>query len=151
MAGRLDDSDRSLRKSLELSPQRITAHFMLALNELTRGRLDEALAETRLEPAPYVRLTGLAVVHHARGEHEESGAALQELVTTWGRTSAFQVAGVHARREEIDRAFHWLEIAWAQRDPGLIFVRPEPIFRPLHSDARWRPFLEKMGLLWEPS
>jgi TolB-like protein/Tfp pilus assembly protein PilF len=146
LAGKLDDSDRSCRKALELSPQRIAAHMILALNQLARGRVGEALAEARLEPATYGRLTALAAVHRAAGQEAESDAALKELEARFGDDAAYQVAGVYANRGDNDSAFGWLERAWSQRDPGLTMVLTEPLFQTLHVDPRWKRFLETIGL-----
>ena len=45
-----------------------------------------------------------------------------------------------------DRAFEWLERAYLQRDSGLPQMQSWPLPRNLHGDARWEPFLQKMGL-----
>jgi hypothetical protein len=50
-----------------------------------------------------------------------------------------------AWRGEIDRAFEWVERAYAQRDPGITNVATDPFFRPLYNDYRWLPFMRKMG------
>jgi hypothetical protein len=47
---------------------------------------------------------------------------------------------------DADRAFEWLERAYQQRDTGLPQMQSWPLLRNLHGDARWRPFLEKIGL-----
>lgn len=60
--------------------------------------------------------------------------------------SANLVAEVYAARGEVDRAFEWLERAYAQRDPGLAEMKAAPYLRSLHGDQRWVAFLKKMGL-----
>ena len=59
---------------------------------------------------------------------------------------AYQIAEAYGRRGDADRAFEWLERAYVQRDGGLSWMKASRHLRPLHRDARWRPFLEKMGL-----
>jgi hypothetical protein len=49
---------------------------------------------------------------------------------------AYQIAQVHASRREPDAAFEWLDRAYTQGDPGLSYMKPEPLFRPLHGDPR---------------
>jgi len=92
------------------------------------------------------RLLGLAIIQHARGRAEASNAALDELVGKHASGNALQIAQAHAFRGEADAAFEWLERGFAERDPGLIDMKPNPLFRNLHTDARWPPFLHKMGL-----
>jgi hypothetical protein len=49
-------------------------------------------------------------------------------------------------RENVDRAFEWLERAYVQRDVGLADIKPGAHLRSLHRDPRWGAFLRKMGL-----
>jgi hypothetical protein len=49
-------------------------------------------------------------------------------------------------RGDADRAFEWLERAYAQRDPGLTDTKVSRRLRSLHGDPRWGAFLKKMGL-----
>lgn len=144
--GRLSDAEASFRKALELSPQYTRIHANLGLVLLFQGRLDEALLEARQESSETFRLRGIALVQHARGGAAESEAALRELIASFPEDSAFQIAEVHAFREEADQAFEWLERAYRQRDAGLVSMRNALLLRNLHGDSRWQPFLERMSL-----
>ena len=39
-----------------------------------------------------------------------------------------------------------MEITLANNDAGLGQINSEPMFRNLHSDPRWLPFLERIGM-----
>ncbi|HEY6867281.1 MAG TPA: protein kinase [Candidatus Eisenbacteria bacterium] len=145
--GRLAEAEQAFRKSLELSPQRITSRHMLAMVLADQGRHDDALVEANLEPAGWARLTSLAYVHHVAGRKAESDEALAELEAEHGQVAAFQIAAVHSARGEIDAAFAWLERAVAQRDPGVSLSYGEPTFRSLHGDPRWDAFLRQAGFV----
>ena len=86
------------------------------------------------------------MIHHALGHPAESDAALQALIDGFGWTAAYQVAEVYAYRNEVDKAFEWLERAYAQRDPGVVYTATDKLLRPLHGDPRWQPFLQRMHL-----
>ena len=144
--GRLPDAERAYRKAVELQPQRIGTHHLLAIALAPQGRDEEALAEAKQEPAEWARLTGLAYVHQLGGRTAESEAALRELEAKHAVDSAFQIAAIHAARGDIDHAFHWLDRAVAERDSGVAQVKFEPIFRLLHDDPRWIPFLRSINL-----
>src|SRR5207249_5049552 len=144
--GRLQDAERCIRKGLELNPQRISGHHLVAILLADQGRLGEALAEANLEPAEWARLTGLAYVHHLAGRKQESDEALRRLEETYSTESAYQIAATHSARGEIDAGLTWLERAYAERDSGLSQVKSEPTFRRLHADPRWGALLTKMGL-----
>jgi hypothetical protein len=49
-------------------------------------------------------------------------------------------------RGEVDRAFEWLERAYAQRDSGLSQIKGHPHFKRLERDPRYAALLEKMHL-----
>ena len=113
---------------------------------MMQGRLDEALTEFQREGHDTFRLLGLALVHHARGEHVQSDAALRELVEKDPEGSAYQIAQGYAYCGATDPAFEWLQRAYKQRDPGLGVIKSDPLLRRLHGDPRWQSFLEKMRL-----
>jgi TolB-like protein len=145
-SGRLDEAEAMRRKVLELSPGWLSGHFYLGRILLQKGELEEALAEMRREQSAFWRLTGLAIVHHALGQAEDSDAALSELMQTPTDGAGYQLAQVNDYRGDVDAAFGWLERAAASHDAGLGFAGFDPLLARLHGDARWRPFLERNGL-----
>src|SRR4030095_8095028 len=134
------------RKSLEISPQRITAHHLLSISLAARGEFEAALAEANLEPALWARLTSLSFAYWRAGRRSESDEALAQLENEFSKDTAYQIAALHADRGDVDKSFAWLERGFAVYDAGLHQLACEPVFRPLHSDPRWMPCLRKMGL-----
>ncbi len=145
-AGRLDEAQTAIRKSLELSPQAAFGHYYYSEICCAQGKLDKALDEANREIHRAFRLLALAMVYHALNRHAESDTALEELIATEADTSAFQIAEAFAYRDDPDAAFSWLEKAYIGRDSGMNFLRSSPSLRGLHNDARWLPFVEKVGL-----
>jgi TolB-like protein/class 3 adenylate cyclase/Tfp pilus assembly protein PilF len=145
-AGRLDEAASSFQLALDLSPNAGLSHAFLALTRIMQGRGEEALPIARTEPHDVFRNMALAMIHHAHGRTADSDAALQTLIDGFGWTAAYQVADVYGYRNEIDKAFEWLERAYAQRDPGVVYVGFDRFLRPLHGDPRWQPFLQRMHL-----
>ena len=99
-----------------------------------------------LEPEPGWRVYGLALAYHALGRKKESDAALAEAIAKYRAIPAFQIAEVYAFRGETERAFEWLERVYAQRDPGLAFIKGDPLLKSLERDPRYATFLKKMRL-----
>ncbi len=143
-AGRLDEATAALRRALELQPEAEVIHQLLGLVYLEKSRPEAALAEMERETRG--RAFGLALAHHARKRPEESDESLAEFIQTFQDVAAYQIAGVYAFRGEVDKAFEWLDRAYAQRDTGMPLLKNDPIFRNLQGDPRWPAFLEKMGL-----
>jgi tetratricopeptide (TPR) repeat protein len=109
------------------------------------GDLDSALTLVQREPVDGWRLQGLAVVQHAFGNRAASDAALNELIEKHARGWPYNIAEVLAMRGDSDGAFKWLDAAMEYGDAGLVFVNVDPMFSPLHRDARWLSFLRKIG------
>ena len=97
------------------------------------------------ESSEAYRLFGLAVVHHALGQADESDAALVELIEKYEQEYAFNIAFVLAFRGEVDRAFEWLDKAVQYNDPGLSDLHTSYLLTALEDDPRWLPFLESIG------
>jgi TolB-like protein/tetratricopeptide (TPR) repeat protein len=146
IANRRDDAVASFRLALDLGPAAGLNHAFLAITLLLQGRRDEALKVAEAESHAVFRALALTMIHHASGRAAASQAAFQTLIDDYGWTAAYQVAEAYAYRNEIEKAFEWLERAHAQRDPGVTFSATDPFLVPLHDDPRWLPFLRKMDL-----
>ena len=118
-AGRFEEAVSAWKKALELSPERPSLHGLLGMAAVLQGRPQEALAEIQKEPDALWRLYGLAIAHHALKDNKHADEALTELIARFKDDAAYQIAAVYAFRGEADRAFEWLDHAYAQRDGGL--------------------------------
>jgi len=145
-ADRLAEAVGALRKALELAPQRAVTRSALSIGLIALGHAEEALAEAMREPEEWARLYALAIIHHAAGRRSDSDQALGKLAGGYANEAAYQVAEVHAARREEDLAFEWLERAYAQRDPGVVWTKIDPFLRCLEADPRWGAFLRRLRL-----
>jgi len=145
-AGRPEEAAAAFKKALELNPQFPNSHALLGQVYLAQAHPQEALAEMEREPEPALRLQGEALAYHALGRKKESDAALAELIAKYQADAAFQISEVYAFRGEADRAFEWLERAYAQRDSGLAEMKGDPLLKSLERDPRYAAFLKKMRL-----
>ena len=71
---------------------------------------------------------------------------MNELETSWRRRyfSPVNIALVHTALGNKDRAFFWLAKGVEARDPQLIWIRVEPQFENLRSDARFQALFQRM-------
>ena len=145
-AGRLDEAEAAVRKGLELNPEYPNAHLQLGQVLTVRSHPEAALAEMEREKEPIWRRFGLALVYHALGRKKEADVALAELLEKHKEGGAFQIAEVYAFRGETDKAFEWLERAYAQRDPGFSGMKGDPLLKNLEADPRHTAFLKKLRL-----
>jgi tetratricopeptide (TPR) repeat protein len=93
------------------------------------------------------RLSLLAMAHHDLGHAAASQKALDALIAKApAEMVAYVIARVYAWRGDRDRAFNWLERAFAQRDTSLSDVKWTPSLRKLRDDSRYTALLKKMNL-----
>ncbi len=144
---RLDEAEATFRKTLTLSPLFPGARYRLGRVLILKGEHSAALAELEQEPRFVYRTTGMAILHHAKGDREESDRALEALIRAAADIAAFQIAEVYSFRGEVDKAFEWLDQSFEIRDPGLASTLGDHAFRGLITDPRWQRFLDKLGLL----
>ena len=145
-AGSLDEAETALRRARHIGPQGGLTCLWLGLLLLSKGMPDEALEMVRKERNEVFRLVGVAVAHFARGERDASDKALQELIHKHGEEALYQVAGVYGSRGDAENAFKWLEKTYAQRDPGLSYMKMDPLLKGLQGDPRWQSLLQRMKL-----
>lgn len=147
-AGRHAEAVEALNAAIELDPHAGENHHTLSRALLLQGKAEEALAEAEREVAPIARSFATALAQHALSRPDASEAALSWLID---QDAAYSIARVYAYREQVDRAFEWLERAYNHRDPGIVNVATEPLLTTLRSDSRWRPLLRKLGLDHSPT
>ena len=71
---------------------------------------------------------------------------MRELIAKYHASNAFEIATICAFRNQTDEAFEWLDRAYAQRDPGLMSTKVEPLLKSLHNDPRFAALLKKLNL-----
>ena len=146
MMGQLDQSAADSKKALELNPDTVSGTEMLSLIYLLQGRPQDALREIERVPYPSYRAELYALTYYALGRKKESDAALSEFIDKYHASSAYQVAQVYAFRNQNDKAFEWLDRAYAQRDPSLMSTKIDPLLKNLHNDPRFAALLKKLNL-----
>jgi TolB-like protein/Tfp pilus assembly protein PilF len=144
-AGQLDAAIATFRTVLSLSPGRGQAHEELAYVLMLKGDLTAALAEIEQETSEIGRMIGQPIVYHALGRNTDSDSALFALIGKYEKDAPFNIAFVYAFCGNADKAFEWLGKAIQYQDPGISEIVPENLFAKIHSDARWLPFLRKIG------
>ena len=145
-AGRWNESITAYRTALSLSPKYKFAHLNIGTVLLVgKGDAAGALKEMQAEPDEVARTQGLALAYHALGRKTEADAALALLIAKHEKQVSYNIAAVYAYRGAANRAFEWLDKAVGYQDTGLAAVFHEPLFGKIHDDARWLPFLRKLG------
>jgi len=141
----LDEAAAHAQKALELSPDVYPGRALLGEIYVIQGRPQNALTE--IESAHYEPLRAFvrAIAYYALRREKESDASLSELITNTP-ANAYQIAEVYAFRNQSDKAFEWLDLAYVQRSGSLVGMKVDPLIKSLHKDPRFAAFLKKLNL-----
>ena len=146
MMGQLDQSAADSKKALEVDPDHWDSPITLSRIYLLQGRPQDALPEIEHVHSATYREHLYALTYYALGRKKESDAALNELITKYHASNAFEIAAIYAFRNQTDEAFEWLDRAYAQRDPSMMSTKVEPLLKSLHNDPRYAALLKKLNL-----
>ncbi len=151
-AGRYDEAIEYGKKTLEIDPNFVVAYRLFAVAYQGKGMIREAIAENER----WAKLTGNAqeghvwnaYVHAAAGNRAEAEALLAkafaegEIAGPLYRAAAI----IYAEFGEMDRAFEWLDKAYAIRSETLVNLKVDRKMRRFHGDPRYHELLRKVGL-----
>jgi TolB-like protein/cytochrome c-type biogenesis protein CcmH/NrfG len=144
-ANRLAEAEAEIRQVLELSAAYPVAHYELGRILLAQGKVSAAVAAFENEATPGWRKFGLPLGYQAQGRAAEAQAALEAMLreSTGGE---FQIAEACACLGDDDQAFRWLNAAVANRDPGIMWLRDDPLLKGLTGDPRYLALLRTLNL-----
>lgn len=91
----------------------------------------------------------LSIAYEKTGEVEFSNQWLDILLERVklgsGGSPSFYTAMIYASRGETESAFQWLDKSFQDNEIELYWLKVEPEFASLHSDARWQGMLDRIG------
>jgi TolB-like protein/cytochrome c-type biogenesis protein CcmH/NrfG len=143
-AGRLSEAEGMIRQVLAINPSFPAAHYELGRILLARGRIPEAAMELEAEKSPW-RPYGLPLAYHVQGREAEADAALEEQLKN-SAGAEFQAAETYAALGNVGKAFYWLDQAVVKRDPGVQWLRGNPMLKGLVNDPRYAALLHRLNL-----
>ena len=142
---RYDESARNLLKAIELGAQP-THYSRYAILNLVRGDKEKSLDAINKVDDPFwqehVRLLWL----WKYGDKAEYRKKLVKFETEYETVGAYQVAEIYAWQGDVDKTFHWVELAYQYHDPGLAEIKTSMPLKPVQHDPRYRAMLEKLKL-----
>jgi serine/threonine-protein kinase len=149
-AGRTAEALRELRESLELEPEFLPARQAIAIAYLSGSAWEEArLALQQRAGAADSDPYHIGLLGYTYGRIGNRAAAEQMLARLTGQRSyipPLEVAAVYNGLGRTDEALGWLENAYRDRSPLLLWVAVDPRFASLRREARFAALTNRMGL-----
>jgi tetratricopeptide (TPR) repeat protein len=158
VAGDHERAAAEYRRALQLDP---VNPLTLGLGpSLPRGLADVYLAQGRNDEAvdEYVRIATLRAASTSELNAIRAAYATSGMPGFWrswldmdlrqsaGNPNPMRTAAIWAQMGDTAQIFHWLDRAWAERNPGLIYLGFEPAFENVRAHPRVVRILSEMKL-----
>ena len=150
VAGDYESAIVHCRHMLEVDPEFVSAHRVLAAAFLQDGKGDEATAQLEqaltFAPSHPVLLSWLAHVKAVTGCRAQAQALIGRARGLEDRryVPPFHLALAYTGLGDFDEAFAALDQAWLDRDPALATLDAEPRFEPLRADPRYALLMNRI-------
>jgi TolB-like protein len=145
-SGRLDLAERALKKSLDISSEQSRAARDLGFIYLLQGRPQAALDACERSTLEIWRLVCRALAWRDLGRATDAARALKTIRDENIPGSEYQAAQIYGWQGDLDGAFSWLGRALEGHDPGLNYVKNDPLLSKLRGDPRYTALLKKLNL-----
>jgi eukaryotic-like serine/threonine-protein kinase len=152
---RVDAAVALYEKAIREDPNDPNSFFGLAEARAKQGRFDDAIVVRRQAHAVAGDTSLDDVFQEARGEAgyrrierrwaEIQLQALQERAR-FEYVSPLDLARLHAQLDNVESAFRHLDQAFADRSPGLVFLKVDPAWDRLRNDSRFTDAIRRVGL-----
>ncbi|HMB93704.1 MAG TPA: winged helix-turn-helix domain-containing protein [Rhodothermales bacterium] len=151
-----DRAIAQLEETLSMNPDFFMARLYLGIAYLQKGWPERAIpiferarqaSGDSLGPNPNtIAYHGVALAR--AGREAEARQALNELYTLKRKryVPPYWLGFLHGNLGEMDRAFAWLDSAYAHRNLHLIYLKDSPMLSDFRHDDRATNLLERMGL-----
>ena len=150
-AGQTDEALAQLQKTFELDARFWLAHLFASSAYIEKGTFAEAVAEARkardFSGASTHPIAFLGYALAKSGKQGEARAELEGLLklSTQRYVSSYNIALIYNGLDQRAETLDWLERAYEQRDPKMVFLKVEPKWNNLRSDPRFQDLLRRVG------
>jgi TolB-like protein/tetratricopeptide (TPR) repeat protein len=136
----------ALRRANEMLPDGSYTMDYLVEYDVVKGELDNVVNDAKKIEFEALRLKNLVLAYDAVGNPVDAERCLNRLIQKFPNDDAYQVAQIYAWRNDHDAAYQWLDHAIAVKDPGLGYLKYDPMMAKIRSDERYRGILKRIGL-----
>jgi tetratricopeptide (TPR) repeat protein len=145
---------RALEQCLEVlatDPECAMAYQVVGLAAMAQSLFDEAITALRWAMDRFggsIVPGFLGMAYGRAGQHEQAREILAQLEQQARAepVPAICFAWIHIGLGDFDQAFDWMERAYTEHDPHLLWLRVGPQYDPLRGEPRYKPLLDKLNL-----
>ena len=138
-------AEKAMGKYIRMNPNSGLANNFMAQIHLKLGKSDKAFEALAKDDDLYWVLYRKSIIYNELGDKKSSDKYLKEFEEKFGDEGWPNIAHVYACRGEADKAFHWLNLAFENKDASLMEILNYPEFDILYRDSRWKTLIEKLN------
>jgi serine/threonine-protein kinase len=138
LARRYTDAVAAFTDVISLDPRDEFAIGYRGLAYYGVGDLTSARSSCETKPDHWATQWCLAITYDKLGRHADADAAVARMKATYGDAASYQYATIYAQWGDARKSLKWLDIAVRVRDPGLFYVKTDPLLDPLRNELRFR-------------
>jgi TolB-like protein/Flp pilus assembly protein TadD len=143
-ARRYAESAMAYAEAIRLAPEYKGAYGYRGLALYGLGDFESARTSCEPKREEWTNRWCLAVVYEKLGRHADAEAALKNYQAAMGDAGAYQYATIYAQWGDRTRALQWLDKAMRLRDPGLEWLKTDPLMDPLRQEPRVQALMQEL-------
>jgi tetratricopeptide (TPR) repeat protein len=138
VARRYEEAVAAFAEAISLAPENKSFYGIRGFAYYGLGDLERARASCETKPDHLNSQQCLAVIYDKLRQHADAEAELAKMKASLGDAAAYQYATIYAQWGNREKALEWLETAWRLRDPGLQYLKTDPLLDPLRKNPRYQ-------------
>ena len=143
-ARQYEEAGTAFAETITLDPDYKSAYGFRGLAYYGLGKLESAQSSCEMKPDYWLSKWCLAVSYDKLGRRADAEGVLAKLKATLGDASAYQYATIYAQWGDRAKALEWLETATRLRDPGLSYLKTDPLMDPLRKEPRFQAVMREL-------
>ena len=138
LARRYTDAVAAFTEVISLDPSDKFAIGYRGLAYYGVGDLARARSSCESKPDHWATQWCLAITYDKLGRHADADAVVARMKATYGDAASYQYATIYAQWGDARKSLEWLGTALRVRDPGLYYVKTDPLLDPLRKEPRFQ-------------
>ena len=137
-ARRYGEAVAASQDALAIDPDYQPAYGYRGIAYYVLGDLQSARTGCEIKPDYWGSQLCLALVYERLARHADAEAMFAKLRAANGDDAAYQYGQIYAQWGPRAKALEWLETALRLRDPGLEYLKTDPLLDPLRKEPRFQ-------------
>jgi len=143
-ARRYEEAVTAFGEVISLEPEFRRVYGFRGLAYYALGDFQSARSSCENRPDYWATQWCLELAYDKLGRHVDAEALIRKWQAEAGDSSAYQFAAVYAQWGNTAKALEWLATAMRVRDPGLGYLKIDPLMDPLRKEPRFQAVMREL-------